>query len=1349
MGPRRRGKKRRSASLSLHLTQGIAVSQCLDPDGTCTLADEITNNAKKGGGDPKSFATWVIGTPVAYGAVAVFLGVSDAAAQAQAMSSSSGKFLTNTCGLCALQFSTALGFICCCCGRYCCRCKSCCGCCGENRGAGCCGGAIPTRRGKGMCSCMGFVKNAEGTDFHYDKKEVWCARIFMWMYCFFLVLFMSLGQFRGNEGFTTAMKAWAESPQAVVDVVDDMVPAVGNFVKDMASGPLVDFFEDFGETLSCDDGCVDLPRVVGAVDCIIDELSNPPTNHLDDIIQFVDDMQITFDLIVNVTANVTVSLNVLELQMDAVSAAGEELRDHIDQIVANVDTMTVELQQAIDNVTSAIDELDEFVELLTNDVDGTAAIGSDLEAIETAPRTHEVDPSDDRIDDVTGAGPFTMQTIVDNNGEAGSTLLGRLNVLLTAYTDLPDYDVTADNMELFNDRVDLYTEPEDDNVFRRLNDSIKSIQPAVDILDGTAVELNITINNMLGTVRALDLGPVAAGLGRISDILNAITFAPLIFSTGQIAAVADVIPCMQDLSAELDKMNNTFMKLPDNINQIKGMDEVINASAQNALDAQQSVIENQETYNEEVENANLTGLVADLRQTQVDIGDSVDGLDTSTMLDALLDVENLKIEANVTNDITDLRNTLVDPENELNATVMENLRRFQDDKATLIGHLQQLVNDVGQYVDDGNTRECVDSSTACTSDDDCGGVGPERCTVSAIRFNGIIEVIDGIGNNVPDVSSATRALDSVAGDISIDTGDLEGEMNSAVDDANSVDSSELQGGVNDVLDSLNGFSLEEAHWGLGNLTDSLDESGQQLADQRVEIVALKDDLGDQTDQIDQLRDARTLVVMLQDLFSDFIPNDINPRLDAEELQNVWDTEGMGPLLLQVTTALDDVTAFFAAGAQALMPINSTNLTGMVQDAGFLNTLEVIDDPFYRENGPLFFIMAMQGKDSLVSLEQGAGGRVAVNAEGEEYPDGKECWTRECVNNYIDFMNNQPLEGAFKEAMGVEIPVPISRVNAMGLNYLLPLISMLLGFTASICFCSGYCGSCCAKLSCCCIGIQMPFLFGFMGIFFIFPLFLGDFCYGVENMMYRIVSGDGAANSFCNMMGGELDEEGVCSQTVSAGFVNLTLPISPADTIAGFLGGHCSNDPFEPMWTGAAESMSEAMPDFVDSELTASMEEFGARPQVIDVLGTFAIGVGDTAGDMILDIGAAVGCQPLNNIWMSLKNALCCETLNALYWAMGSWYLIAFTYLCCGCAANCLGMKRFRGKLWGKHYDEAKIELLADGGAGGGTVEMATGGVWMDDGQAAAPGDAYAGGYTGGQVAYGQGTTPAAQVKDWQ
>lgn len=1223
------------------------------------------------------------------------------------------------------QFSTACGFIACCCGRYCCRCKSCCGCCGPNRGAGCCGGRYPTKKGEGLCGCCGFI--AKDGDFAYSTGAVWCNRIFMWIYCFFLVLFMSMGQFNGNEGFTTAMKAWAESPQAAVDIVDDMVDPLSNFVTDMSSGPLVDFFADFGATLEP----VDLDAMVDAIDCIIFELENPPTDSLDAIIVFVDDMRLTFDEIVNATKDVTVALVELEYQMGNISAAAEALRDHIDRVIVDVDTMSAELSVAIDNVRSSIAALDNFISELTNPTDGTGAIRDDLDAISTAPSPSDVVP-------VTGSGTFTLHTIVDNNGEDGTSLASKLAAILAQYEGLPNYDTTADNMDLFNYRVGNATTPYDDNLFTNLTSAILSVQPAMDTLDGTAVALNETVKALLRNVSALDLSPTSSGLSAISDILNSISFQPLIDATGDIANVGAVIPCMQSLSRELDALNTSFMEMPESVNQIKGMDKVINESVVSAREAQQNVIDTEADFQTEVENANMTGKVTDINNAQVDIDNSVGDLDVNSLLDPLTDVENIEIDTNVTNDINQLLDTLVDPANKLDNGTISSLRNFEESKIDLIDALQDVVDDVNEYVDDGNTRQCVGTSDACTSDADCGA---GRCTVDEPRYDTLVLLLDNLADNVPDVSSAVTALDNVAADVDVDTDELDAELADAQGDTDSVDSSELKSGIDDVLSSLDTFSIEDAFWGIGNLTESLDEADQQLVDQREEVVTLKEDLGDQSDDIDMLQQARDLMGMLEYLFGEFIPDDINARLEQSRLAAIGADQGVGPLLREVTSALDDVMAVFFDGAELLFA-NTTapNLTDSMTDV--FEMLELVDDPTYRENGPLYFLQRAAGGDdsTLVSPSAGAGGRIWTDADGNEWPDDKECWTRECVNNYIDFANSQPLEMVIKQSADADAPIPLSRVNAMGIPYLLPLLAMLLGFTASVCFCSGYCGSCCSRLSCCCIGLQMPCLFGFMGIYFVMVIFLGDFCYGVENTAYRIVEGSSADVSVCDSAGGTVDAEGTCVVEMSLSVMNLTMPLDLKDTVAGLLGGHCSNDPFEPIWVGAGESMADAFPTMVDEMVVEMMREMGARQPVIDSLTTFAEGAGLNAETMVLGIGDALSCEALNSLWMSVKNALCCETLNALYWATASWYLIAFTYLLCGCTASVMGIKRFRKKLWGKHYEEAKIKLASSAG----DYTGATAGIEMPPADGWQEPDPYA---QAGQPAqpYGQGQ----QVAEWR
>jgi len=112
-----------------------------------------------------------------------------------------------------------------CFGRSCCCCIK----------GGCCGKAHPTYAVK---SCrLGFTEveapllsRGGRQELAYPTRARWCCRGWMFVYIAAVLLFISLGHSRGNEGLTRSMKAVVAAPTNLMNTVRSVQTPLNNII---------------------------------------------------------------------------------------------------------------------------------------------------------------------------------------------------------------------------------------------------------------------------------------------------------------------------------------------------------------------------------------------------------------------------------------------------------------------------------------------------------------------------------------------------------------------------------------------------------------------------------------------------------------------------------------------------------------------------------------------------------------------------------------------------------------------------------------------------------------------------------------------------------------------------------------------------------------------------------------------------------------------------------------------------------------------------------------------------------------------------------------------------------------
>ncbi len=108
---------------------------------------------------------------------------------------------------------------------------------------------------------------------------------------------------------------------------------------------------------------------------------------------------------------------------------------------------------------------------------------------------------------------------------------------------------------------------------------------------------------------------------------------------------------------------------------------------------------------------------------------------------------------------------------------------------------------------------------------------------------------------------------------------------------------------------------------------------------------------------------------------------------------------------------------------------------------------------------------------------------------------------------------------------------------------------------------------------------------------------------------------------------------------------------------------------------------EKATEFLDSDTITSMVEL--RPNVKNIVIRAVNTTGHLVGDFLRTLAVDVAsCSSAHDIFIEIKDAMCCEIVTPLWWYVSAWYLIAWSMLCCGLPAGCFGRKRIPRSPWG-------------------------------------------------------------------
>lgn len=500
------------------------------------------------------------------------------------------------------------------CGKHCCNCF-------------CCGRRYPTlATGKGCCVCcskMGFGRH--GSTYKYSILSQFCTRLFMLLFVFFIVVWIGMGQFNGNQGMTEAMKAVAASPQPLADLTVDLVQPVGNLVQALASDTVVGLIKGTNRTIFAE---VSLSNIIDNTVCI--------ANGVRSILDISVLMEWVGDALVTVEA-FKVKLNTKDAVIDKIIYQKNNITAEIDTIDDNMADvrywLTNQLKPNITAVQAALTDTISFKNDISAEV---TAIKADVDAFAAdAPTTAEKDEA------TTGSN--SIDTVLADNMDGSTkvseraTLVTNLQTIKTSYEALPDYSATATNMGDLNSRIDTAN---GDRTLPTMLDALDGMNHAFTGLPNVTTVLEPPLRRLEDLVNNLAIGDVIVFMDDMKVIVDSMpAFSILRSELARIKGVRGVVDCAFALFDEIDDFNRTVISLEllGDLSSIKNMVNDTITSALAGIEGPEASIDDLE---DQLDNLNFTQLRADLVAMNATARSALAGVDIDAIVQSLKDAED-------------------------------------------------------------------------------------------------------------------------------------------------------------------------------------------------------------------------------------------------------------------------------------------------------------------------------------------------------------------------------------------------------------------------------------------------------------------------------------------------------------------------------------------------------------------------------------------------------------------------------------------------------------------------------------------------------------------------------------
>lgn len=1179
------------------------------------------------------------------------------------------------------------------CGKYCCNC--------------CCGGRNPTlanaknsqgrsKRSWLCCGCMGFEQVNPGT-YKYTVCSKMFARGCMLAFIILTAVLITLGQVRGNQGLTQAMKDVIKAPNPTLDIATDLATASAKYTQNLVGDTLVNTIRGVNATLL---DAIDLRTFVDKVECFVDKVGD--ALDLDGIKDWLEDADTTI-------TSLTTIVTALPRQLDLIEYQRGNITEGLDAAVAEmaaVNTTVVTLAKPAAQRTKA--SLDDLSALLASKQTAVASSTTEVDSLTNAPTQAE------RDDAATGGTASLSRATAGNldgagNGAERTSLINKLTTIQSDFASVSDLSVTAARLQGMNDNLAA-----DVGVVNAMNNSVTAVLSSIALFPSYG-QSEATINAAVAPVH--DFKHILGGLITLLDSAQAAidgrpSVATLKSLIATIKGVREAKDCAVDATNLVLGVNETIMDVGSYLQPILDMRDQISEMVDDTvgqIDSHEATLDNLES---QMGSVNVTSRKQQIISLNETVANSLADVDLDGLLTTLSNFASAR-----SFDVSSLQGSLQTLNNSLNANTFSaatigDLNSFQTERGYLEGNLSVIVGDLqtfnGGYcstsqgncasdgdcpgaetcTDIGGVRCADDPTTSCAKQDsDCTG----RCLIDTDRFNLMSAILSNFV--VPDMSATSTSLSDISSSLSF-SGTITSfgnDIDNTVSDMDSIATrtATFRTQRNDVVGLMNGdFDISGAR-------SSFDDLDTQLS--AVDINTFNQTINTADSSLGSIRDLVKMVDPIVDQMKDVVDllyHDMPPLLDritARALNRIRLEQGAGEMLREIAVVADELVV--AVNRSITQMDFSTDLEG--QSSQVTRVFNVMTQSKYREHGPFYFVGQLLQAGNMTDnkfVEAGdpAAERVQKAKSGFAYPDDAMCLTTKCIEKDIDFYNTKPMN----EASDEKVPVPLSRENIFSLFYITPVLFILMGLLSLVCFCgSGFFGKCCAG---CVAGwgwAQLPCLFIFGGLMLPFVLLIGDSCRGFENMGYAVMLDHGDA--MCASMGGtgtaeaclmlDKDDGGLIKSDLTLNLVGLYEGILGTDGCTALGGGPVMDD----MWAQVRDSVGPLTTFMLNDTMVQSAQNFTnntLQPQILDVMYGAGSSLQRHTEDLVTDMSDALSCQALHDAIAGMKDAVCCDMLSAFMWLLVPWYLMAWVMCCVGVPAGLLGRKRF-GQPWGKEYNE--------------------------------------------------------------
>ena len=1166
-----------------------------------------------------------------------------------------------------------------CIGRYCCCCI---------RG-GTCGKRWPTVKTR----CCGIQPNLVTGQMEYSARERWCARGYMWTFVIFIAVWILMSYFAGTSSIPNSMKAIANAPEPLIQTLQGLAAPIRDLIVGLSTKTVVQLVQEVGWAVS---NTTDLNAMVDNLTCIVNLTTDgrlPNVTVLSDIITALS----------NDVNTINATLGSTSAVLDAVNAQIANITDSVMSIEDETWVLSNSIQagvRSLQHISASLLVLAVLSSNISDQTTGVPSIAHDLTTTQTTlPNSTAVSDASVDLTQLINPNSYTFAET-----QQMAYLLSSIDM---SYVATPDYSATATHLADLQADVNYVNQLD---IFDQINNEVDDAQYAIHNISAAIQATNGSINAVVYLVQGFNF---SAPIELLLSINSSTAQLPAVFALlqsqlGLVQPLFGVLPCFYAVVNSAEAFNSTLIQLPSEFDSIVTLGPTLNSTLTSAIVTVNQVQGQVASFNYQLGNFSVTGYLQQISSMQSLAANQTANLTSGSDVSLLNSAYNQTQSANFSgvSQLQAINSTM--NEVQFNATLVQMLMLLEQSKLNAEALMDVIIQDLGQINTQGycatDGSRCTDDSVCscqsipsktttpktqrcasngildCTHDIQCGA--SDHCLVDTDRYTWLRDNITFIEYAAPDsdvVNPLVTQLNTVLAQTNPSTNGMDSVTSTISTTIASLDGVDLSG-VNTTLQtltsSLTTFNTASAQLQVSSVQSAL--GAVDLSSAQATVDSLASSIDEVNDDLSDLLEAQQLVTSIRDLLFFQLPLYLE-AIDQTNLLQQFSEGGLSAMATSVLQLVDNATAFIN-NTDFLAP---TNLTGTLLTDDIKHYLDVLSTPTYSQYGPVYFIAMLALKDQTLDLSTYPANELSrynEDVNGKSYADGDYCLSSECIDNTIDYYTSTNLNTISSGS----IPLSMSAVHALSIPLVIPAIIALLGLLSTAMYRSAGWASCCSSCTACMIFVVMPLIFAFAGI--IWPLLVvgvADACSGGVSIGNQYI--DAQASSLCtDTLSGTITADNQCYVNPAT---NVSVTFDIAAVYASIAGSSCSasNDPMATIFEQLSKTVSSYPVDKIDDAIDTLNDGSSSiliRPKLITIARTAAQSSGALFTSTIATIGGQLGCAPLSATFEDVKAAFCCTTATSIYWAVGAWYLMAFSMLLCGWQAALLGRKRFANQIWG-------------------------------------------------------------------